>query len=423
MDDSEYSISESPQAAPLRQSVVGCLGYLLAAFFGALLFGSFASAGLILIWKGSLEPIVQTVRTMSWEEVPCEITSSQVAGRKTFWVDIEYRYEYSGQEYIGNRYSFFNQKSSGRQRKERVVQQYPVGRETVCYVNAEKPQESVLSREWNLSILWGLFGIPFLAVGVVGFFGINQYRKAAMKAAPSIQDIVMTQALGDVPGGVPTVVTVSQSEFTDEDLQEVPGPITLKPESNRFISFFVLLFICLVWNGVIFTFVSVLLGDWLQGKWNWLPDLMLIPFILIGIGLAYAAVYHFLALMNPLPTLTLSRQMIPLGGRATLSWKFDRESTSLRKVIVSIKAMEWARYRRGTSTSIDTSVFYEEILVESLDPTQIPSGEVEFEIPSDTMHSFSSRNNAIKWQVHFLAEVSRWPDVKSDFSIRVVPHE
>lgn len=424
MDDSEFSVVDSPRPAAPRGSLPGCLAFVLAVLVGSLLYGAFASAGMFLLWRGTLGPIIQSAAAMTWEEVPCVITSSRVVGKKTFEIEIEYQYEFKGETYKGNRYSFFNQKSAGRRLKMQIVQQHRVGLETVCYVNPLKPEESVLSRRWNLNLLWGLVGIPFLMVGVIGFRGMIRYHKRKANASGRQQeDISTSPEIRDEPGGVPTLVEVSQSDFTDEDLQEEPGPVILKPTTSRLAAFGGLLVVTVFWNGVISIFLMSCMKDWMQGKWNWLPELILIPFTLIGIGLIFATIHNFLGLFNPFPTVTLSRQMIPLGGQATLSWEFNRVSTALRKITITLRGMEWAKYRRGSTTSIDTSVFHEQVLVDSIEPTTIQSGEIEIEVPTDTMHSLTASNNAIKWQIHFTAEVARWPDLKAEFPIRVVPHE
>lgn len=410
--------------------LAGCFGYAFGFIFSSMFFGM----GSLFLWLILLQPLWQIVSARSWQPTPCTILSSKVEGNDTYRVAIEYDYEYAGQRLTGNRYSFSMGSTSGRKGKEKVVARYPVGAEAVCYVNPFRPQESVLHRGLFADLWWGLFPIPFMLVGLVGygvtFFSgrwLSRLNKHGDSAPPELRE-----ALGgtwnetgktEAAATMGSVTKWSNSDFDDDDLQETPGPVTLKPETSRAGAFGFLLFFSLIWNGVTWGILSTRFADWQQGKWEWMPELILIPFAVIGLVVIVATIHQFLAMFNPLPTLTLSRQLIPLGGEATVAWEFDRSPRSIRSLKLTLKGIEEARYRRGTSTYTDTETFHEEVLFESTDPYEIAEGNLHFRIPDETMHSFNGNNNKIKWQVQFQGEIPLWPDVSSSFSIRVVPHE
>ncbi|WP_437228082.1 DUF3592 domain-containing protein [Planctomicrobium sp. SH661] len=424
-------VHESGEASPLpparslpRSSAsIGC-GGCIATLVGSVFFSLFLMAGAFLIWIATLQPLIRMVEAQSWQAVPCTIVSSEVVGNDTYLIEIHYDYEVDGRPFTGNRYSFFTKKTSGKAAKEKVVEQYPPGLNTTCYVDPANPSDSVLNRNADWNLLWGLFGVPFFAVGLGGMYAFWRRRRKQPAPKQTLDEMAPFERIDpELKNSSPVAVTVSKSDFDDEDLIEEPGPVTLKPESTPLASFVVVLVIALIWNGVVLGFCSSRIPDWIQGKWQWLPELFIIPFAGIGLLLIYGVFHTFLGLFNPIPILTLSRRMIPLGGTAVLSWQYRGSAHSIRKVQVSIKGVEEARYTRGTNTHTDTAVFYEETLFESMEPTVIAQGEVEIRIPTDTMHSFSAKNNKIKWQLKFLGEIPMWPDISSEFSIRVIPHE
>src|SRR5690606_35538149 len=121
-------------------------------------------------WIGMVNPILEVALSMSWKPTQCTIVSSEVVGDDTFRIDIQYDYEFDGNKYTGNRYSFFNFKTSGKAGKEKIAALFPPGGRTICYVNPDKPGESVLDRGLSWSVLWGLFGLPFFLVGAGGLY-------------------------------------------------------------------------------------------------------------------------------------------------------------------------------------------------------------------------------------------------------------
>lgn len=414
----------------------GCFGYAFGFVFSTMFFG----VGCLFLWLLFLGPYLQIQSARSWEPVPCTILSSKVEGNETYRVAIEYAYEFDGRPFQGDRYSFVTVASSGREGKKRVVDQYPEGSEAICYVNPQEPEKSVIERGFVSDMWWGLFPIPFILIGLAGygvmFFArhwLTGVKQAGGPAAASQRQVLSESGTWTPPvpvaesvaatGTAAAVSKWSNSDFDDEDLVEGPGPITLKPESSRAATFVFLLIFSLTWNGVTWGILSTRFADWQQGKWQWMPELFMVPFALVGLVLIAATIHQFLALFNPIPVATLSRQMIPLGGSASLSWKFDGSTRSIRTLKLLLKGIEEARYRRGTSTYTDTDTFLEEVLVETSDPFEIAEGETEFRVPTGTMHSFNGDNNKIKWTVQIQGDIPLWPDVDASFPIRVVPHE
>ena len=94
----------------------------------------------------------------------------------------------------------------------------------------------------------------------------------------------------------------------------------------------------------------------------------------------------------------------------------------LRDVHIELEGRELATYRQGTSSSTDTSVFAFTELVRQSDPMESRSGVVQLKIPSEgVMHSFAGDNNKIVWVLKVRGRIDRWPDVKEEFPVTVLP--
>ena len=111
--------------------------------------------------------------------------------------------------------------------------------------------------------------------------------------------------------------------------------------------------VALFWNGIVSIFVSSVIGGFRHGDPSWFGLLFLLPFVAIGLGLIAGAVYQFLAMFNPRPTLELSSSIIPLGGAAELSWSFSGQTSRIDEFTVTLRGVEEAKYRKGTSTYTD----------------------------------------------------------------------
>ncbi len=383
----------------------GCGVWFLYVFCGA-----FAVGGMAMCYFMLLRPLGSVIQARSWVETPCTIVSSRVERHDgddsdTFSIEIEYDYTFDGQAYRGDRYHFMIGSTSGQAGKQAVVDAHPVGRRTICYVDPSEPSEAVLERRWVLEMLWGLFSLPFLAVGLGLPWAIRRgNRKKAAKERGEA-----------VPG------------FDSESLQfrlvneGDDGPVTLKPESSSIGLFVVSICVCLFWNGIVSFMVREMLDGWSKGNPDWVLTLFSIPFIAAGAGLIAWVIYAFAALFNPRPTLTLSRRQIPLGEQAHVNWSFRGNSSAIRQLTLTLKGVEKATYRRGTDTHTDTATFYERVLFQSDQAYDIANGEAEIEIPVDSMHTFQAGNNEISWSLHVAGEIPLRPDVNESFPMVVLP--
>jgi hypothetical protein len=199
------------------------------------------------------------------------------------------------------------------------------------------------------------------------------------------------------------------------------GRAILTPRFAPTAKFIVITLIALFWNGVIS------LGFWgptshlFTGPLHWFKVLFLLPFAAIGIILIGGAVYQFLAIFTPRPTIELSSSEIPLGGATELRWRFTGWPKRIDEFTVTLRGVEETKYSQGTGTCTDHHTFYEMELCRTSYAEEIAAGCVGFVVPPDTMHSFEAVHNKILWSVDLHGRIRRWPDVKESFKITVTP--
>ena len=398
--------TEKPIAALATAHHRGLGKYGQAAFFGL-----FAVVGAGLLYPLGIRPIARTIDAESWVPTPCKVLRAEVRSHDgddgtTYSVDILYQYEFSGQTYTSDRYDFIGGSSSGYRGKARLVALYEAAARPICYVNSKDPSEAVLKRGFHAKLLLALFPLPFLLVGVCGMIHVLRGgKKPDGQAAGS--------GAGRRSAGARSDLTVLRVTDT--------GRAVLSPKFSPKMKFVGMVVAALFWNGIISVFLVGAIGELRRGHVDWLGSLFLLPFVAVGLALIGGAVYQLLAMFNPRPTLELSASVVPLGGAAELRWSFTGQTSRIRELTVTLRGIEEAKYRRGTSTCTDKHVFYEMELYKTGDAQQIAAGQAGFVLPQDTMHSFEAENNKILWDLDVHGEIKGWPDVKESFHITVTP--
>ena len=380
-------------------------------------FGIFFLVGAGTFYFMALRPLWGIYSAQSWVETPCTILSSELGVHDgddgdTYSIDMTYEYAFDGREYKCDRYHFMGLNSNTAvDWKREVVKEHPPGRQTVCYVDPDKPDEAVINRSLIPEMWWGLFPLPFLAVGLGGLlFGSRLMN--GKKADPTESTARSLAADGT-------------QRHVDEDgtHSDDDGPVTLEAESSPLGAFGCALFAALFWNGITSVFVYQAYLSHKRGDPEWFLTIFIIPFVLVGLGIVVGVLYTFLAIFNPRPALTLDRRRLPLGSTAKVSWTFTGNASKLQNLKITLKGEEKATYRRGTDTHTDTETFCEQVVFDSPQSYEFASGEAEFTVPTDSMHSFSADNNEIVWSLHVAGDVPLWPDVDATFPVSVTPHE
>ena len=371
---------------------------------GSFLFGLvFVVVGAGLMFVMGARPMIQVVRAHSWIETPCHITSSTLevnssSDGTTYRVAITYEYEFAGHNYRGDRYDFSFGSSSGRDGKQEAVRSYPAGSDRMCFVNPGEPTESVLNRNLDWYMLWGLFGLPFFAAGL---FVIIASRRAGRRRARS--------AAADL-------------EESDVPIR-IRERIELKPRQSPMAKLIGTTIMALIWNGIVGGIAYAVLNDGFDDGFDIFPLIFLSIFGLIGLALLFAIPYQLLALGNPRPLLVLEQGMPWVGGDSQLSWNMTGRTDRLQNLVMTLRGREEATYRRGTNSYTAKEVFHDSVLYESSEPQECRGGTLTLAIPAGTMPTWDGGNNEIVWELEVHGDIPRWPDVKEVFVITVFPVE
>jgi len=383
--------AEGAMAITAKAAKPGRATLVLVCFFGV-----FFVVGCLTFWLFGLRPAIKLAQARNWVEVPCTVESSRVQSHSdddgtTYSIDILFAYEIDGRTYRSNRYGFLGGSSSGREGKEAVVRAHPPGTRTVCYVNPNDPYDAVLNRSFRMAYLVGLFPLIFL---FAGFFGILWALRRNRKKREGVDE-----------------------ENRWYDLES----LTLRPAAGPVMKFVGVLFLACFWNGIVSVFAWQAAEGWRKGHPDWFLTIFLVPFVLVGAGLVIAIFYQLLALANPRPRLTLTPGRPRLGQEVDLLWEFRGSAARIQALEITLEGREEATYTRGTDTRTDKHVFRSETVlspVPGLDPTR---GQRRFTVPKDAVPSFEAEHNKIAWLIRIHGDISRWPDVKEEFPIRVRP--
>ncbi|MEO1994762.1 MAG: DUF3592 domain-containing protein [Planctomycetaceae bacterium] len=385
-------------------------------------FSIFLLTGSVFLYMMTIVPLWGVLSSGDWVATPCEIVNSAVERRRggdgpVFVWDLKYRYTFAGIEYPGDQYNFivFDNSSASKQKHSRA-RQYLRGSQHVCYVDPHNPQNAVLSREFSSEMWWGLFPLPFVAIGAGGLvYVVVQGRKR--KAGSTTQRQATENMFPRPQPAAP-----ESDEWTVVPAATDSGPIVLQPQTTPLKKFLFILGFATFWNGLVSVFVYHTYQSWAAGNPQWFLVVFLIPFVLIGLGFIVAIPYTFLAIFIPRPILELSRSDIPLGESAELSWRFEGNTSSIQRLEILIECQEQATYRRGTDTHTDEASLLKQTLIDTRFDPEIDAGKVTIEVPRDAMHTFDAPDNKIVWSIVVQGEIGLSPDVLTTHSFPVTPH-
>src|SRR5262245_29660475 len=192
-------------------------------------FGIFFFVGLLFFFKMVALPLWSIYTAISWKEYPCVIISSEVETHEdsdgdTYKIKIYYYYTINGVRYQSDRYDFTDFFSNGYESKAAIVAQYPAGSESFCYVNPKNKSQSVLNRGFSPTLLPGMLTLVFVAIGGGGIiFALRANRK---KTLSQFDKIAGTYKINN-------------------------GPLLLKSRNSPARKFFSLLFVMILWNGIV----------------------------------------------------------------------------------------------------------------------------------------------------------------------------
>ena len=184
-----------------------------------------------------------------------------------------------------------------------------------------------------------------------------------------------------------------------------------------------------VWTGFMWFPISHNWSD--RGASKWFGILFIGLFVLVGVG---ALLLGILLIINSIlvgqkimaPVLTIDRQPLRLGERFKAAYEQQtRKDCAVNKVTLKLTCKEWVRYTVGTNTRTarHTVSEVEQVVLENTlaQPGCPITGEAEFKIAPEAMHSFDAPNNKVQWTLSVHTDIARWPDYTDELNIKVAP--
>jgi hypothetical protein len=378
-----------------------------------LLFGlAFGSFGCLFVGIFVVMPLLRVQQMSDWVEVPCTILTSRVAANEssdgdTYRVEVSFAYHYppAGPEGGGPRYESTRYDAgagvwtSGRAGKQAIVKSLPPGHRTTCHVDPDAPSEAVLRPGLPDGWAFGLFTLIFPLVGfgtVIGSLVASRRARRALTAPSAVQPAVAARAHG------------------------TRGPVTLRARS-RVGQLVAILCFAALWNGIVWTIILAS-GMITRGSAiDWFPLILLSLFALIGVGLIAAVLYQILALTNPRLQLTVDRGDLHPGARCEVAWECHGNPYRFTRIVIALECREWATYTRGTSTITDTKVVQRIELATLEDANAMLASRVAVTLDPAAPPTFTAAHNGIAWYITVRGTIPRWPDLKDDFALAVLP--
>ncbi|HTU26972.1 MAG TPA: DUF3592 domain-containing protein [Pirellulales bacterium] len=396
----------------------------------ALFFGFFLLVGCLALWAMGVFLIVPEWRAnRHFVETTCVVLHKAVgqAGEpesQRYRPEIEIEYNVDGQTFRPTIYDATGMYSVSRASAEEALARFEVGKEYPCWYDPIDPGRAVLVQGYSGWLYLSLL-VPasFIAISTRRLiyiwlnWGTSAERRSMMSRRAGELEF-FEESRGKALANVPSDTNWTNSPGTHLAYRL---PIATTPGWTLF----ALLAACLVWNGIVATFVVMAVRTHLVGEPDWLLTAFVVPFVVIGMMLIGFLVRQGLITAGVGATrLEISNHPLYPGGEyeVLISQAGRFQLTSLNVFLV---CQERATYRQGTDTRTDTCTVYRECLytVENvaLEDHKPFDGRCRLVLPANAMHSFNSDHNEIGWKLVVRGSAANRPDYERDFPVLVHP--
>jgi hypothetical protein len=424
------------------------------------LFGIFAFlGGLFLAFFGY--KLYWNVRALTvFEPAECEILGKRLVESDgddgtTYGVELHFRYDAGGRLHERKGYDVLGGTSSGRRGKEAILDRYEVGQTATCWFDPEEPSYAVIDRSLSWIYLLAFIPLIFVVIGGSGLWAALRgdpdptvtVLPTALNAASDVLRFANSGAERPLP---PEAFGAGAGHFSASSaalgnlagrtsglaaewlpkIPVLPGqvcPYRLTQDGSRLGAWIAILFVAAFWNGIVSVFVSEAISSWRDGSPEIFLSLFVIPFVLVGLFLIWAAVSNFLVWLGIGET-RLELDSWPLTLGKTHGFRFAQQGRMfLEELKVDLVCQEKATYGQGTDSVTKTHELHRQTLLDlrgvSIDHWRAFESSGKFELPEAAMHSFKAGHNEIDWALEVNGSVARWPDFKTRFPLLVMPGE
>ena len=137
--------------------------------FTSLFFCAFLAAG-IFFTRQVGKQIVTELATRTWHAVDCTIKSSDIIEKSPYTFAVVYAYVVDGQSYTGTTYYPNYAGSEDYYQAQKILDQFPAGATTKCFVNPRDVQQSSLRQRSLWMAFQVLLPLIFVVVGAGGMY-------------------------------------------------------------------------------------------------------------------------------------------------------------------------------------------------------------------------------------------------------------
>ncbi len=467
MTDDRPWIASPTDSGPSRKP-----GIFVFQAFAAIIVVLALYAETVIIRELFVHPIMEAKSRDKWVPVPCQVEWRQVRESNdsetgaTYFPNILYRYQISGKTYKSN--NFGDVSSTRYDYLKSIVLQYPPGLKTTCYVDPDEPYKSVLKKEIHpdLPAMVVKTALMSLFPGFLIFLGFGLFRhsnsgpgnlKVFSPADGSVEPVLRERITGltgrdwpvsniDSPTSRSSTKIIAPSELGlpsaapscgisgsgilaetpesdevrcldyPETFVEKHGPRIMSLPEDAVGKVGCLFLLTLIWCGPLF---AAILEK--KSAHDYGPIITLFPFLGVGIILAGALIYSFLALFNPSVEIVVEKWDYVPGEVIFMTWRLKGRKRAVKSLTIRLEGVEKATYSRGTSDFTETSVFFNTTVYSTIDPANVYSGKADIEIPKGAMHSFCAPKNKVEWKIKIEGEIPLWPDVGVEFPVNILP--
>ena len=304
---------------------------------------------------------------------------------------------------------------------------WELGSQLRCWYDPENFETVVLKQGYN----WWLWLLALLLPGALVAFGITgllhslkSWGRSEERQAAQFGRILETLA-SPLPEtvGFPTIPAC-------DNLVNSPGTMLrfrLPTESPEAWSLIGAGLFSGLWNVVVILLAVNVGFDIAGGKANlWLLGL-LAPFIIVGVA-SVAFFFRqliFITAIGPTHVEISGHPLRPSNQYQVLLSQAG--SVSFRKLELFLELEEQATFRQGTDVRTERQVVWQSLIrrwnnVEPLPGTPFEA-DVQLELPTDAMHSFSTTHNTVSWRLVLRGMPERWPALVRVFPVVVFPAE
>lgn len=162
---------------------------------------------------------------------------------------------------------------------------------------------------------------------------------------------------------------------------------------------------------------------------NEVPGMAFISlFVLVGLAMLVAALWRFFSKLRlSAPALMISQTELRVGDRFNMDYRQAfKVASDVTQASVSLVFQEAATYTQGTDTRTDRhdiTVETNEIPGRRFEAGEVLQQSFSMAVPADAMHTFIAKSNKLQWFIRVHVGIVDWPDLKEDYTIRVLPEK